>query len=49
VFSGIIVMEVIVEGGSLAEVGDALNGAPTPTKRKKDATEGNVMYELFWR
>jgi hypothetical protein len=45
VFSGIVVEEVIVEGGSVAEVGDALNGAPTKTKRKKDATEGNLMCE----
>jgi hypothetical protein len=44
VFSEIVVVEV-VEGGSVAEVGDALNGAPTPTKRKKDATEGKVMCE----
>jgi hypothetical protein len=44
VFSEIVVVEV-VEGGSVAEVGDALNGAPTPTKRKEDATEGKVMCE----
>jgi hypothetical protein len=45
VFSGVVVVEV-VEGGSVAEVGDALNCcAPTPTKSNKDATEGNGLYE----
>jgi hypothetical protein len=45
VFSRIVVVEV-TEGGSVAEDGDdALNGGPTPTKRKKDATEGNAMCE----
>jgi len=48
VFSRIVV-EVIVEGGSVAEVRDALNGAPTPTKREKDATKGNAMCESFGR
>jgi hypothetical protein len=48
VFQGIVVVEV-VEGGIVAEVGDALNGAPTPTKRKKDATERNAICELFGR
>jgi hypothetical protein len=44
VFSRIVVVEV-VEGGSVAEVGDALNGAPTKTKRKKGAIEGKAMCE----
>jgi hypothetical protein len=39
----------VVEAGSVAEVGDALNGTPTQTERKKDATERNVKYEEFGR
>jgi hypothetical protein len=35
-------MAEVVEGGGVAKVGDAPNGAPTPTKFK-DATERIAM------